>query len=48
MREVDIEKALHQVYDADFERESLAGKAFFVSSLQASPQRVSQVVRSIS
>ncbi len=48
VREVDIEKALHQVYDADFERESLARKAFFVFSLQASPQRVSQVVRNIS
>ncbi len=32
VREVDIEKALHRVYDADFERESLARKAFFVFS----------------
>jgi SAM-dependent methyltransferase len=47
VREVDIEKALHHAYDADFEREALARKAFFVFSLHASPARVANVIRHV-
>jgi SAM-dependent methyltransferase len=48
VREIEIEKALHRIYDADFEREAMARKAFFVFSLDASPQRIADVIRNVS
>jgi SAM-dependent methyltransferase len=43
-REISIEQALHEVYDAELEREALGRKAFFVFSLDASPERVAAVL----
>jgi SAM-dependent methyltransferase len=44
VREMLIEKALHGVFDAEFENEAIARKAFFVFSFRASPERVASVL----
>jgi SAM-dependent methyltransferase len=43
-RQVEVEQAVHRVYDAAFEAESLARKAFFVFSRSAEPAGAQDVV----